>query len=70
LNDHDAINEDDSMSIAFLYGATFFIWSKYGNIQSYPSTFIFGNISGANQPLRENYGNFNLSHMMLIQRSA
>jgi hypothetical protein len=29
-----------------------------------------GNISGANQPLRENYENFNLSHMMLIQRSA
>jgi hypothetical protein len=29
-----------------------------------------GNISGGNQPLRENYGNFNLSHMMLIQRSA
>jgi hypothetical protein len=29
-----------------------------------------GNISGGNQPLRKNYGNFNLSHMMLIQRSA
>jgi hypothetical protein len=29
-----------------------------------------GNILGANQPLRENYGNFNQSHMMLIQRSA
>jgi hypothetical protein len=29
-----------------------------------------GNISGGNQPLHENYGNFNLSHMMLIQRSA
>jgi hypothetical protein len=27
-----------------------------------------GNISGGNQSLRENYGNFNLSHMMLIQR--
>jgi hypothetical protein len=32
--------------------------------------FLFGNILGANQPLSENYGNFNLSHMMLIQRSA
>jgi hypothetical protein len=29
-----------------------------------------GNISGGNQPLRENYENFNLSHMMLIQRIA
>jgi hypothetical protein len=30
-------------------------------------TFIFGNISGGNQPLRAKYGNFNLNHMMLIQ---
>jgi hypothetical protein len=29
-----------------------------------------GNISGGNQPLRANYGNFNLSHMMLIQRRS
>jgi hypothetical protein len=28
------------------------------------------NISGGNQPLRANYGNFNLSHTMLIQRSV
>jgi hypothetical protein len=27
---------------------------------------IQGNISCENQPLRENYGNFNLSHIMLI----
>jgi hypothetical protein len=29
-----------------------------------------GNISGGSQPLRENYENLNLSHMMLIQQSA
>jgi hypothetical protein len=29
--------------------------------------YIKGNISGRNQPLRANYGNFNLSHRMLIQ---
>jgi hypothetical protein len=31
---------------------------------------IIGNISGANQPLYANYGNFNPSHTMLIQRGA
>jgi hypothetical protein len=29
-----------------------------------------GNISGGNEPLRANYGNFNLNHMMLIQGKA
>jgi hypothetical protein len=29
-----------------------------------------GKISGGNQPLYANYGNFNLSHTMLIQRGA
>jgi hypothetical protein len=33
-------------------------------------TINLGNISGGNQPLRANYGNFNLSHTMLIQRGA
>jgi hypothetical protein len=32
--------------------------------------FQLGNISGANQPLRANYGNFNLNHMMLNQRKT
>jgi hypothetical protein len=31
---------------------------------------IVGNVSGGNQPLRANYGNFNMSHTMLIQRRA
>jgi hypothetical protein len=31
---------------------------------------IKGNISGGNQHLHVNYGNFNLSHAMLIQRGA
>ena len=31
------------------------------------SPFFYGNISGANQPLRANYGNFNLSHQINIQ---
>jgi hypothetical protein len=30
-------------------------------------TINLGNISGGNQPLRANYGNFNLGHTMLIQ---
>jgi hypothetical protein len=28
-----------------------------------------GNVSGGNEPLRANYENFNLSHMMFIQRA-
>jgi hypothetical protein len=32
--------------------------------------FYKGNISGGNQPLHANYGNFNLSHTMLIQRGV
>jgi hypothetical protein len=46
-------------------------------LQNYASVIYFvcyivldGSISGGNQPLRENYGNFNPSHVMLIQRSA
>ena len=29
--------------------------------------YFYGNVSGANQPLRANYGNFNLSHWINIQ---
>jgi hypothetical protein len=32
--------------------------------------FLLGNISSGNQPLRANYGNFNLSHTILIQGRA
>jgi hypothetical protein len=31
---------------------------------------LIGNVSSENQPLHANYENFNLSHMMLIQRRA
>lgn len=34
------------------------------------STFEFGNVSGGNQPLRENYRSFNLGHKILIQGDA
>jgi hypothetical protein len=31
------------------------------------SPFYFGSISGGNQPLRRNYGKFNLNHTILIK---
>jgi hypothetical protein len=47
----------------------YIIWKKFPNRQGYIKRldFIYGNISGGNQPIRANYGNFNRSHMMLIQ---
>ena len=35
------------------------------NLRKFPH--LFGNVSGANQPLRANYGNSNLSHWINIQ---
>jgi hypothetical protein len=41
--------------------------SKIGPMWTMLPPLYIGNISGGNQPLRANYENFNLTHMMLIQ---
>ena len=45
------------------------IWSS-SNLNAWPVLFLIGNILGANQPLRVNYGNFNLGHRINIQRKG
>ena len=37
---------------------------------NYLYIYIYGNISGANQPLRVNYGNLNLGHQINIQEEG
>jgi hypothetical protein len=44
--------------------------SLHGGVSFHLICFHWGNVPGGNQPLCANYGNFNLSHTMLIQRRA
>jgi hypothetical protein len=41
--------------------------STIAGYQSWEASILLGNISSGNQPLRANYGNFNLNHTILIQ---
>jgi hypothetical protein len=38
--------------------------------QNISSKVDIGNVSSGNQPIHANYGNFNLSHTILVQRMA